>query len=162
MPNIIPHIWYTDRAEEAARFYASVLPDSSIDSVTAIPADSPSGPAGSVGVVEFTLCGQPFMAISAGPLDELNHSISFMVLCDSQEEIDRYWEALSEGGAIEDCGWVRDRFGLAWQIVPRLLHELMKDSDRDRARRVAETMLTMKKLNIAKLEEAAKLEPSSR
>lgn len=155
MPTVVPHIWYTEKAEEAAQFYASVLPNSSVDSVTAMPADSPSGPPGSVKVVEFTLCGQPFMAISAGPLDELNHSISFMVMCDSQDEVDRYWTALKDGGEMEDCGWVRDRFGLSWQIVPKMLHELMKDHDQERARRVTEAMLQMKKLDIAALEAAA-------
>src|SRR6478672_9774527 len=98
MSKIIPHLWYTDQAEEAAAFYASVLPNSKVDAVTALAADTPSGPAGSVKVVEFTLMGQPFMAISAGPLDAFNHSVSFMVMCDTQEEIDRYWDALGAGG----------------------------------------------------------------
>lgn len=100
MSNLVPFLWYSSEAEEAARFYAALLPDSHIDHVTATPAESPSGPAGSVNVVEFTLCGQPMMAMSAGPLDVFNHSISFMVLCDTQEEIDRYWTALSEGGEV--------------------------------------------------------------
>src|ERR1043166_4700553 len=96
--DIVPHLWYTDKAEEAAAFYASILPDSKVDSVTALPADTPSGPAGSVKVVEFTLMGQPFMAIGAGPLDPFNHAVSFVVLCDDQAEIDRLWAALLEGG----------------------------------------------------------------
>jgi len=94
LSKIIPHLWYSEKAEEAAAFYASVLPNSKVDSVTALPSDTPSGPAGSVKVVEFTLIGQPFMAIGAGPLDSFNHSVSFAVLCDDQEEIDRIWAAL--------------------------------------------------------------------
>jgi predicted 3-demethylubiquinone-9 3-methyltransferase (glyoxalase superfamily) len=147
MANIVPHLWYTDKAEEAAAFYASVLPNSKVDAVTALAADTPSGPAGSVKVVEFTLMGQPFMAISAGPLDAFNHSVSFM-------EIDRYWDALGAGGTPEQCGWLRDRYGLAWQIVPRALGEMMKDKDRARAKRVMEAVLTMVKLDIAALTNA--------
>lgn len=117
-------------------------------------ADTSSGPEGSVPVVEFTLAGQPFMAISAGPLDEFNHSISFMVNCDDQAEIDRLWDALSEGGTIEMCGWLKDRYGLSWQIVPTALGEMIRDPDRERARRVAAAMLMMKKLDIAGLRAA--------
>ena len=154
MSNIIPHLWYSEKAEEAAAFYASVLPDSKVDSVTALPADTPSGPAGSVNVVEFTLIGQPFMAIGAGPLDAFNHSISLAVLCDDQEEIDRIWAALSEGGKVERCGWLQDRYGLSWQIVPKVLGKMMKDPDRARAKRVAEAMLKMVKFDIATLQKA--------
>lgn len=155
MSNLVPFLWYSSEAEEAARFYAALLPDSHIDHVTATPAESPSGPAGSVNVVEFTLCGQPMMAMSAGPLDVFNHSISFMVLCDTQEEIDRYWTALSEGGEVEDCGWVRDRYGVSWQIAPRKMQPWMRDPDQAKARRVSEAMLTMQKLDLAVLEAAA-------
>src|SRR5688572_9782835 len=151
---IVPHLWYAKEAVEAANFYVSLFPDSRVDRVTPIPADTPSGPAGSVQVVEFTLAGQPFMAISAGPLDPFNHAISFMVNCDDQAEIDRFWNALSAGGTIEQCGWLRDRYGLCWQIVPTVLGEMMKDPDPERARRAMEAMLQMKKLDIARLEEA--------
>ena len=151
---IVPHLWYAREAEEAARFYASIFPNSRVDSVTVMPADSPSGPEGSVSVVEFTLMGQPFQAISAGPLDAFNHAISFVVECDDQAELDRYWDALGDGGKVESCGWVRDRYGLCWQVVPRILGELMKRPDRAAARRMTEAMLTMKKLDIAKLEAA--------
>jgi predicted 3-demethylubiquinone-9 3-methyltransferase (glyoxalase superfamily) len=154
MSKIVPNLWYTDKAEEAAAFYASLLPNSKVDSVTALPADTPSGPAGSVKVVEFTLMGQPFMAISAGPLDPFNHAVSFMVLCDSQAEIDRLWAALSEGGKTEQCGWLRDRYGLFWQITPTVLGKMMKDPDHARAKRVTEAMLKMTKLDIAGLERA--------
>jgi predicted 3-demethylubiquinone-9 3-methyltransferase (glyoxalase superfamily) len=107
-----------------------------------------------VKVVEFTLMGQPFMAFSAGPLDAFNHSISFMVQCDDQAEIDRLWAALSEGGKIEQCGWLKDRYGLFWQIAPTVLGDMMKDSDRARAKRVAEAMLKMVKLDIEGLNKA--------
>ncbi len=151
---ITPHLWFADKAVEAANFYVSLFPDSRVDSVTPIPADTPSGPAGSVQVVEFTLAGQRFMAINAGPLDPFNHAISFLVSCADQAEVDRLWEALSAGGTIEQCGWLKDRYGLSWQIVPVVLGEMMKDPDRDRARRVMEAMLGMKKLDIAGLRRA--------
>lgn len=151
---IVPHLWFTDQAVEAANFYVSLFPDSRVDTVTPIPADTPSGPAGSVPVVEFTLAGQPFMAISAGPLDAFNHSISFMVNCADQAEVDRYWDALSADGTIEQCGWLKDRYGVSWQIVPTVLGDMMKDQNRARAARVMEAMLQMKKLDIAGLEEA--------
>jgi predicted 3-demethylubiquinone-9 3-methyltransferase (glyoxalase superfamily) len=151
---IVPHLWYTAEAEEAARFYTSIFPDSRVDAVTALPADSPSGPAGSVKVVEFTLAGQPFVAFSAGPLDPFNHAVSFMVECEDQAEIDRYWEALGAGGTHEPCGWLKDRYGLSWQIAPKALGEMMKSPDRAAARRAAEAMLGMKKLDLAGLERA--------
>ena len=153
---IVPHLWFDKEAVEAANFYVSLFPDSHVDSVTPLPADSPAGPAGSVQVVEFTLAGQPFMAINAGPLDPFNHAISFIVNCADQAEVDRYWEALGRGGTIEECGWLKDRYGVSWQIVPTVLGELMKGPDRERARRVAEAMLKMKKLDVAGLEQAAK------
>ncbi len=154
MARIVPHLWYTDNAEEAASFYASVLPNSQVDCVTALPADSPSGPAGSVKIIEFTLIGQPFMAISGGPLDAFNHSVSFVVECEDQAEIDRLWAALSEGGKVEQCGWLKDRYWLSWQIVPALLGPMMKDLDQSRTKRVAEAMLKMIKLDIDGLQKA--------
>ncbi len=151
---IAPHLWFADRAVEAASFYVSVFPGSRVDSVTSIPAETPSGPAGSVQVVEFTLAGQQFMAINAGPLDPFNHAISFLVNCADQAEVDRLWDALSAGGTIEQCGWLKDRYGVSWQIVPTVLGEMMRDPDRGRARRVMEAMLGMKKLDIAGLRRA--------
>jgi predicted 3-demethylubiquinone-9 3-methyltransferase (glyoxalase superfamily) len=151
---IVPFLWYADKAEEAAAFYVSLLPDSRVDSVTKMPADSPSGPAGSVQVVEFTLAGQPFMAMNAGPLDPFNHAISFLVNCADQAEIDRLWAALSEGGSTEQCGWLKDRYGVSWQIVPTVLGEMMKDPDRVRAKRVTEAMLGMIKIDIDGLRRA--------
>lgn len=155
MARIIPHLWYAREAEEAARFYASIFPDSRVDRVTALENETPSGPPGSVKVVEFTLLGQPFMAISAGPLEPFNHAVSFLVECDTQDEVDRYWDALIDGGAPEQCGWLKDRYGLSWQIVPRRLGELMTDPDRSKARRVGEAMMRMVKLDVDGLEAAA-------
>ena len=155
MPTITPTLWYSREAEEAAKFYASIFPNSRVNRVTALPSDSPSGPAGSVKIVEFTLLGQPFEAFSAGPLDQFNHAISFTVSCDTQEEIDRYWDALLQGGTPEQCGWLRDRYGLCWQIVPKVLSTLVADPDREKAKRASEAMLKMVKLDIAELERAA-------
>ena len=151
---IVPHLWYVKEAVEAAEFYVSIFPDSRIDHVTQLPADTPSGQAGSIDFVEFTLAGQPFMAISAGPLDDFNHAISLLINCADQEEVDHYWNALSEGGTVEQCGWLRDRFGVSWQVSPVVLGEMLRDPDRDRARRATEAMLRMKKFDIAALEEA--------
>jgi predicted 3-demethylubiquinone-9 3-methyltransferase (glyoxalase superfamily) len=151
---ITPHLWYAKEAEEAAKFYSSIFPESRVNRVTALPAASPSGPAGSVKIVDFTLCGQTFQAISAGPLDAFNHAISFVVHCDDQAEIDRYWNALLEGGKPEQCGWLKDRFGVSWQIVPTQLDGMIADADRTRAGRVAEKMLKMVKLDIAQLKAA--------
>jgi predicted 3-demethylubiquinone-9 3-methyltransferase (glyoxalase superfamily) len=152
--NIIPFLWYAKEAEAAAKFYTSIFPDSKIDSVTTMAGDSPSGPEGSVKVVEFTLGGNRFTAMSAGPMDEFNHSISFMVECKDQAEVDRYWDALGEGGSYEPCGWLRDRYGVSWQITPAALNEMSRSKDRDAARRVTEAMLKMKKLDLAALERA--------
>jgi predicted 3-demethylubiquinone-9 3-methyltransferase (glyoxalase superfamily) len=154
LEKITPHLWFVKEAEQAAQFYASIFPDSRVDRVTVLPSDSPSGPAGSVKMVEFTLFGQPFLAISAGPLDSFNHAISFVVNCDDQSEIDRYWDALLKGGQAEQCGWLKDRYGVSWQIVPSELRRMMTDPDRDRARRATDAMLKMVKLDIAGLRSA--------
>jgi predicted 3-demethylubiquinone-9 3-methyltransferase (glyoxalase superfamily) len=152
---IVPHLWYAKGAEEAARFYATVFPESRIDRVVSLPADSPSGPAGSVDVVEFTLLGQAFMAISAGPHHSFNDAVSFLVNCTSQAEIDRYWNALLEnGGKPQACGWIIDKYGVRWQIVPTALGDMIGDSDKTRAKRVAEAMLKQVKLDVEKLEAA--------
>ena len=151
---ITPYLWFTKEAEEAAKFYASIFPSSRVDRVATLPADSPSGPAGSVTMVDFTLFGQPFQAMSAGPLDAFNHSISLVVHCDTQEEIDRYWNALCEGGQAEPCGWVKDKFGVSWQIQPAILEDLIADPDRTKGRRTAEAMLKMQKLDLAALQRA--------
>jgi predicted 3-demethylubiquinone-9 3-methyltransferase (glyoxalase superfamily) len=152
---IVPHLWYSTEAAEAARFYAAVFPESRVDRVTSLPGDSPSGPAGSVDVVEFTLCGQTFMAISAGPHDSFNDAVSFLVNCDSQSEIDRYWNALlNNGGKPQACGWIIDKYGVRWQISPTALGDMITDQDKAKARRVTEEMLKQVKFDIAKLEAA--------
>jgi predicted 3-demethylubiquinone-9 3-methyltransferase (glyoxalase superfamily) len=157
MTKISPHLWYTDKADEAAAFYAGIFPDSRVDNVTGIAADNPSGPAGSVKVVEFTLCGQSFLAISGGPHQPFNDAISLHVTCETQAELDKYWHGLIEGGGKEvACGWLTDRYGVRWQISPRILGELMKSKEPGVAKRVSEAMLKMTKFDIATLERAAK------
>jgi len=151
---IFPHLWYAKEAEEAAAFYASIFPDSRVDRVTPLLSDSPSGPAGSVKVVDFTLFGQRFQAISAGPLDPFNHAISLVVVCNDQAELDRYWDALLKGGKAEACGWLKDKYGVSWQIVPAVMDEMMSDKDPVRSKRVTDAMLKMVKLDIAKLQAA--------
>jgi predicted 3-demethylubiquinone-9 3-methyltransferase (glyoxalase superfamily) len=152
---IVPHLWYAREAEEAARFYASVFPDSRVDRVTTLAADSPSGPPGSVSVVEFTLCGQAFMAMTAGPHHEFNDAVSFLVNCDTQAELDRYWSAIEKnGGKPQACGWIIDKYGLRWQIVPKALGDMMTAKDKVKAKRVADEMLRQVKFDIAKLEAA--------
>ena len=152
---ITPHLWYAKEADEAAAFYASVFPDSRVNRVTPMPSESPSGPPGSVKVVEFELFGQPFMAITAGPLEPFNHAVSFVVNCDNQAEIDRYWDGLlAGGGSAEQCGWLKDRFGPSWQIVPTVLGEMMTDPDKAKAKRATDAMLKMVKLDVAALRKA--------
>jgi len=152
---IVTHLWFAKDAEEAARLYVSLLPGSRVDSVTPVPADTPSGPAGSVRVVQFTLAGQRFVAMEAGPLDPFNHAISLAVNCEDQAEIDRLWAGLSEGGTIEQCGWLRDRWGVSWQIVPAELGELM-GGDPGRGARVMKAILGMRKLDLEALRRAAR------
>ncbi len=155
MQKITPFLWYAQEAEEAAAFYASIFPDSRVEHVSAMPSESPSGPPGSVKVVDFVLFGQRFTAMSAGPLDPFNHAVSFVVSCEDQAEIDRYWNALLQGGGqSEQCGWLRDRFGLCWQIVPTVLSTMMTDADQPKAKRAADAMMKMVKLDIAALQAA--------
>ncbi|WP_394830730.1 VOC family protein [Pendulispora rubella] len=152
---IFPFLWYAKEAEEAAKYYASIFPNSRVDRVYAMQSDSPSGPPGSVKVVDFTLFGQRFQAMTAGPHHEFNDAISMVVLCDDQAELDRYWTALLEGGGKEQaCGWITDRFGVRWQIVPAVMDELMADTDKVRSKRVSDAMLKMIKLDIATLQKA--------
>lgn len=142
---ISPHLWFTDKAEEAARFYASIFPDSRVDRVTALP---------SARVVEFTLCNQRFLAINAGSGDPFNHAVSFLVTCETQAELDRYWNALLDGGFAEPCGWLTDRYGLSWQITSAALLKMMTDPNRTKANRVHEAFLKMVKVDIAALQRA--------
>lgn len=152
---IYPFLWYAKEAEEAARFYASVFPDSRVDRVTAMQSESPSGPPGSVKVVNFTLMGQKLAAMTAGPHHEFNDAISMVVECDNQAEVDRYWNAIEKnGGQPQACGWIIDRYGLRWQIVPTVMFQMLADPDAARSKRASDAMMTMVKLDIAALEKA--------
>jgi predicted 3-demethylubiquinone-9 3-methyltransferase (glyoxalase superfamily) len=154
---IFTHLWFATQAEEAARFYVTIFPNSRIDRVAALMSDSPSGPPGSVTIVDFTLFGQRFQAMSAGPHHDFNDAISIVVLCDDQAELDRYWTALlSGGGKAQACGWLIDKFGVRWQIVPAMLDDMIGDSNASRSKRVSDAMLKMVKLDIATLEKAAR------
>jgi predicted 3-demethylubiquinone-9 3-methyltransferase (glyoxalase superfamily) len=154
MSKIAPCLWFDGEAEEAARFYVSLLPDSRIDHVQKNVTDSPAGKAGSVLVVKFTLAGQRFLALNGGTRFEYTHAISFQVDCTDQAEVDRLWDALSVGGSVERCGWLRDRYGVSWQIVPSALPRLLGDPDPAKAQRVMQAMLQMVKIDIAGLEAA--------
>jgi predicted 3-demethylubiquinone-9 3-methyltransferase (glyoxalase superfamily) len=158
---IVPSLWYAKDAHEAARFYTSIFPNSRIDRVTTMPTETPSGPPGSVEIVDFTLLGQTFLAMKAGPLDSFNHAISLSVVCETQAEIDKYWNALLQGGAPEECGWLKDKYGVSWQVYPRALIDMMADPDRARAKRVADAMLKMKKIDLEALRAAYEHAPAA-
>lgn len=155
MQKITPCLWFDGQAEDAARFYTSLLPDSRVDRVMRSPADNPSGPAGMVLVVEFTLAGVKYVGLNGGPQFPFTEAVSFQIACADQAEVDRLWAALSAGGMESQCGWLKDRWGLSWQIVPTRLTELMADPDPGRAKRAMEAMMTMGKIDIAALERAA-------
>ena len=152
---IAPCLWFDGQAEEAATFYASLLPDSHVDAVHRSPADFPSGKQGDVLTVEFTLAGRRFTGLNGGPHCTFNEAVSFQIYCDDQREVDRLTAALSAVPEAEQCGWVKDRFGLSWQIVPRRLLELLSDPDPARAQRAMEAMMSMKRIDIAAVERAA-------
>ena len=155
MSKIAPCLWFNGEAEEAANFYASLLPDSRIDKVQRNPADGPAGKAGTVLVVQFTLAGQEYMALNGGMRFDYTPAISFKIDCTDQAEVDRLWEALSSnGGSTQQCGWVRDRYGVSWQIVPSVLPKLLGGSDAAGAKRAMQAMLGMTKLDIAELRRA--------
>ena len=154
MSKIAPCLWFDGEAEEAAKFYVSLLPNSRIEHVQRNVMDSPSGKAGSVLVVKFTLAGQSFLALNGGTRLEYTHAISFMIDCEDQAEVDRLWDALLDGGTADQCGWLRDRYGVSWQIVPRVLLQLLSDPDPAKAQRVMQAMLGMVKLDIAALQAA--------
>ncbi len=156
MTRITPSLWYDGEAEAAANFYVTLLPDSRVDNVQRSPAETPSGPEGSVLIVEFTLAGQKFMGLNGGPEFKFTEAVSFVIQTEDQAETDRLWEALTANGGEESvCGWLKDRWGLSWQITPRRLTELIADSDPGRARRAMEAMMKMRKIDIAALEAAA-------
>jgi predicted 3-demethylubiquinone-9 3-methyltransferase (glyoxalase superfamily) len=155
MSGITPCLWFDGNAEEAAKFYVSVLPDSRVDAIQRAPGDYPAGKAGDVLLVEFTLMGQPFTGLNGGPQFRFNEAISFQIPVETQAEADRFADALSSVPDAEQCGWVKDRFGVSWQIVPRQLMRLIADADRARARRAFEAMMHMKRIDIAAIERAA-------
>ena len=155
MPTITPCLWFYGNAEEAATFYTSLLPDSRIDKVLRAPGNYPSGKGGDVLTVEFTLMGRPFVGLNGGPHFKFNEAVSFQIPADTQAEIERLTNALSAVPEAEQCGWVKDRYGLSWQIVPRKLPTLLSDANPDRAKRAFESMMQMKRIDIAALERAA-------
>lgn len=155
MQKITPFLWFDNNAEEAMNFYISVFENSKIAKVSRYPEGSP-GPAGSVMTGEIQLAGQEFILLNGGPHFKFTEAISFMVNCESQEEVDRYWEKLTAGGGQESqCGWLKDKFGLSWQIAPTMLLALLAGQDKAKAKRVMEAMLQMKKIDIATLQRAA-------
>lgn len=152
---IVPCLWFDGDGEAAARFYVSLLPDSRIDGVHRSPVDTPSGPADSVLMVEFTLAGRSYLALNGGSDFKFDEAVSFMVMTEDQAETDRLWDALiADGGQESVCGWLKDRWGLSWQITPRRLMELTTDPDRARARAAMQAMMTMRKIDIAALDRA--------
>jgi predicted 3-demethylubiquinone-9 3-methyltransferase (glyoxalase superfamily) len=155
MSAITPCLWFDGQAEEAARLWTSIFPDSRIDRVNQSASDTPSGAKGTVLTVEFTLRGQPFVGLNGGPDFQFNEAISFVVDCEDQAEVDRYWEALTAGGGEPGpCGWLKDRFGVSWQVVPQRLNELIQSADGDAAERAMQAMLSMSKIDVAELERA--------
>ncbi len=158
MQKITPFLWFDDNAEEAVKFYTSIFKNSKIGKIARYDkaGEKAAGrPAGSVMTIEFQLEGQEFVALNGGPHFKFTEAISFVVNCQTQEEIDYYWEKLSEGGKEVQCGWLKDKFGLSWQIVPTVLGELLSDKDAAKSQRVMQAMLKMVKLDIEKLKEAA-------
>jgi predicted 3-demethylubiquinone-9 3-methyltransferase (glyoxalase superfamily) len=157
MDKISPCLWFDGKAEEAARFYTSLFPDSRIDSIDRSPAESPSGPADMVITVNFTLDGRSFIGLNGGPDFSFNEAISLSIDCADQAEVDRYWAALTaDGGEESVCGWLKDKYGVSWQVVPRRLIELTTGPDREAAARAFQAMLKMVKIDVAELERAAR------
>lgn len=156
---LVPCLWFDSQAEEAAKFYVGIFPNSRINAITRYGnagKEIHGRDAGSVMTVEFELNGQPFTALNGGPHFKFNEAVSFQIMCRTQDEIDRYWEKLGAGGdpAAQQCGWLKDRFGLSWQVVPTLLPELLAHPDPEKARRAAEAMLGMKRIDLAALRRA--------
>ena len=153
MARITPFLWFDNQAEEAMHFYTSVFKNSRAGNVTRY-GDAGPGPKGSVMIASFELEGLPFTALNGGPHHKFTEAISFVVSCETQGEVDELWAKLSEGGQVQQCGWLKDKFGLSWQIVPTVLIELMSDPDPERSRRVTAAMLQMTKIDIATLRQA--------
>jgi predicted 3-demethylubiquinone-9 3-methyltransferase (glyoxalase superfamily) len=154
MPRITPNLWFDTEGEEAAQFYVSVFPNSKITNVTHYGEAGPR-PAGTVLTVDFVLDGQECTAINGGPEFTFNEAVSLLVNCKDQEEVDYYWAKLTEGGEEGPCGWLKDRYGLSWQICPQAMNDLLNDADPARAQRAMQAMFGMKKLDIAALQAAA-------
>ena len=153
MPKITPFLWFNDQAEEAARFYVSLFKNSSIGQIARY-GDAGPGPKGSIVTIAFELDGQAFIGLNGGPHFKFTEAVSFSIDCADQAEVDFYWDRLSEGGETSQCGWLKDRFGLSWQVVPAMLADMIGDSDPEKARRATQAMLQMTKLDIAKLQQA--------
>jgi predicted 3-demethylubiquinone-9 3-methyltransferase (glyoxalase superfamily) len=164
---IVPCLWFDSQAEEAAQYYVSIFKNSKIGRVsryTKAGYEIHKRPEGSVMTVEFELDGQPFTALNGGPIFKFNEAISLQIYCDTQHEIDHYWDKLSKGGdpAAQQCGWLKDKYGLSWQVVPSMMDDLFEDHESPRAQRAMEAMLRMKKLDIRELERAVAGEPVAR
>lgn len=151
MKPVTPHLWFDKEAKEAAEYYVSVFPNSKINSIQTLH----NTPSGDCDIVSFELNGQPFMAISAGPVFKFNEAVSFMVYCEDQKEIDYYWDKLSADPSAEQCGWCKDKFGLSWQVVPTALDEMMSKGTPEQIDRLTQAFLKMKKFDLAELEKAA-------
>jgi predicted 3-demethylubiquinone-9 3-methyltransferase (glyoxalase superfamily) len=154
MQAITPFLWFDSQAEDAARYYCSIFDDSEMGEIARYPENTP-GPAGTVMTVQFALKGQEFTALNGGPEFDFTPAVSLFVHCKDQDEVDRYWDGLMDGGTSQSCGWVTDKFGVTWQIVPDRLGELLADPDPERANRAMQAMLQMDKIEIKGLEDAA-------
>jgi len=159
MPKQIPCLWFDGQAEQAAQHYTAIFPNSGIDGVTRYGPDTP-GEEGAVMTVEFRLDGQPYVGLNGGPQFTFSEAISFQIMCGDQEEVDHYWSRLSDGGEEGPCGWLKDRFGVSWQVVPTRLYELLSDPDAERAQRAMQAMLRQHKIVIAEVEQAADAVPA--
>ncbi|HEY3129147.1 MAG TPA: VOC family protein [Acidobacteriota bacterium] len=153
MPKITPFLWFDNQAEEAVNFYTSIFKNSKVIKIARYGEAGP-GPKGTVMTATFELDGQEFMALNGGPQFKFTEAISFVVNCETQEEVDRYWERLSEGGKKVQCGWLKDKYGLSWQVAPTILGKMMSDPDPAKSQRVMKAMLQMKKIDIKGLEQA--------
>jgi predicted 3-demethylubiquinone-9 3-methyltransferase (glyoxalase superfamily) len=161
MTRIRPCLWFDGQAEEAARFYVSIFPNSRVERVNRSPADNPSTPKGAVLTVDFVLAGSPFMGLNGGPDFKFNEAISFEIECTDQAQVDRYWDALQAGGGEPSvCGWLKDQFGVSWQVVPRVLNEMMTSDDTEAAERAMKAMLEMTKIDVEQLREAYESVPA--
>ncbi len=159
---IVPCLWFNGNAQDAATFYAETFPDSRVDAISHSPSNFPDGKEGDVLLVEFTVLGMRFLGLNAGPQFRFDEAISFQITTDDQGETDRYWHAIVDNGGSEgDCGWCRDRFGLSWQIIPRVLMDALKNSDRQVGKRAMDAMMQMKKIDIKTIVAAMKASPAA-